>query len=115
MSQILGMEKRKFLFLSKGVLSIESISHVINNLIRFIGMTPARKARIDKYPYHGGGGEGYTGFFPLKESYIIVDAYSDLNHTEILLSTCKPDRLMAGAVVSFLDKEVGPTRFIGTL
>lgn len=115
MSQILGMEKRKFLFLCYGKLSIEDASHVIINLIRFIGMTPAREPRFDIYPYKGRGGIGYTGFFPLMESYILVDVYTELNQIEILLSTCKPNQTMPCCIVSFLEKEIGHTNFIGTL
>lgn len=115
MAQTLGMEKRKLLFVAQGVLSEETVAHAINNLIYFIGMTPARECRIDTYPYKDGGGVGYTGFFPLMESYIMVDAYTELGHTEILLSTCKPHRADPFAIKSLLGKLIGPTEFIGTL
>lgn len=115
MSQTLGMEKRKFLFLCSGKLPIGEVSHVITNLIRFIGMTPAREPRLDVYPYKERGGVGYTGFFPLMESYILVDVYTELEQIEILLSTCKPDRTVPRCIVSFLEKGIGPTKFIGTL
>jgi hypothetical protein len=115
MSQTLGLEKRKFLFSCSGMLSIEEASHIITNLIKFIGMTPAREPRFDEYPYLKRGGVGYTGFFPLMESYIVVDAYTELNQIEILLSTCKPDRMVPCCIISFLEKEIGITKFIGTL
>lgn len=115
MSQTLGMEKRKLLFVAQGVVSTVSIVQVINNLICFVGMTPARECRIDTYPYKEKGGCGYTGYFPLMESYIMVDAYTDLDHTEILLSTCKPHRADPFAIKSLLTKLIGPTEFIGTL
>lgn len=115
MSQVLGLEKRKFLFVCQGVLDQAKISHEMNCLICFIGMTPARDCRIDEYPYKGKGGRGYTGFFPLMESYLMVDVYTDLNQTEILLSTCKPERLIPSAVTSLLSKLIGPTQFIGTI
>ena len=115
MSQILGFQKRKFIFLSIGIIEKQMIGVVIKNLIELIGMTPARTGRIDEYPYLGGGGEGYTGFFPLMESYVIVDTYIELNQTEILLSTCKPDRMSISTIIEFLDKAVGPTSCVGTL
>lgn len=115
MSKSLGLEKRKFLFVCNKSVSKNSIAHIIETLIKFIGMTPARKPRIDEYPYKDGGGVGYTGFFPLMESYIMVDAYTELEQTEILLSTCKPNRTNPFAIVTLLSKLIGPTNFVGTI
>jgi len=115
MAKILGMEKRKFLLVCNKAISIHNINELGVYLINFIGMTPARKARVDKYPYKGKGGIGYTAFFPLTESYIVFDVYTELNQTEILLSTCKPDIIHSGALLQFLNREFGPSRFIGTL
>ncbi len=115
MNQTLGTEKRKFLFLCKGVVSIDNIVSRINAFIFHIGMTPAREPRIDEYPYKNMGGIGYTGFFPLTESYVMVDVYIELDQTEILLSTCKPDRLDVSSVLDFLTKQIGVTTFVGTI
>jgi len=116
MAQLLGLEKRKFLFLCESYIPRANIIETVKRLIDFIGMTPARTPRIkDKYPYKGRGGIGYTSFHPLMESYIVVDAYKDLNHMEILLSTCKPDRAHPSAIICFMNREFGPTKFIGTL
>lgn len=84
-------------------------------IIANIGMTPARTGRIDEYPYRKGGGCGYTAFFPLMESYLIMDAYSDLNETEVLISTCVPDRLHPDDVTYLLSKLIGPTVYRGSL
>lgn len=108
-------DKRKFLFSCKGVLQKDKANQAILELIKLVGMTPARSARIDDYPFEGGGGEGYTGFFPLTESYIMVDMYSDLMETEILISTCKPERLVPYLVIVWLTKNIGPCEFKGTL
>jgi hypothetical protein len=70
-------------------------------------MSPARRGRIDIYPYRGGGGIGFTGFFPLKESYLIIDVYSDISEVEILLSTCKPERLDLPKLRNFLLCQIG--------
>ena len=109
MTQILGSQKEKFLFTCQGVISPGQMREVALKVIRFAGMTPAREHPIDFYPYEGGGGEGYTLFQPLMESYLIADVYTDLNETEVLISTCKPDRLHLEALISFLSKEIGPT------
>ena len=115
MSQTLGSTKRKFVFSCEGIISTHLAHLFAESFIELAGMTSARKGRIDHYPYKGGGGEGYTGFFPLMESFLILDVYIDLNHTEILLSTCKPDRFPLEAIINFLNKKVGSTRLIGAL
>lgn len=108
MAEILGTRKTKYVITCQGVVSQEAAPEFARKLINLCGMTPARPGRIDAYPYEGGGGKGYTGFFPLKESYLIMDVYDDLNETEILLSTCKPERISRGTLMSFIIKEIGP-------
>ena len=115
MTQTLGTHKKKFLFSCRGVVPQVKLPAVAKNIINFIGMSAARPGRIDAYPYENGGGIGYTGFFPLKESYIIMDAYSDLNETEVLISTCVPDRMDPELVSVYLSKLIGPTIYRGSL
>lgn len=112
---VLGTHKQKFVFSCRGVVPKDDLAYAAKNIIGFIGMSQARPGRIDDYPYRNGGGIGYTGFFPLMESYLIMDAYSDLNETEVLISTCVPDRLQPEAVTSFLSKLIGPTIYRGSL
>lgn len=78
-------------------------------------MNPARPGRIDHYPYNGGGGEGYTAFYPLMESYLIVDVYTDLHEIEILLSTCCPERLNLDALCNYLTCQLGEVRGVKTI
>lgn len=73
-------------------------------------MSPARTYRVDTYPYQGGGGQGFTLFQPLKESYAIADVYYDLTETEILISTCKPERMNIEAVIMIMTTEIGPIK-----
>jgi hypothetical protein len=105
----LGDNKAKFLFTCRGWIPPAEMRIVALRLIRIIGMTPARSHLVDSYPYQGGGGDGYTLFQPLMESYLVVDVYYDLNETELLISTCMPDRLEVDVVKSFLDEEIGQT------
>jgi hypothetical protein len=112
---VLGSHKRKFLFSCAGVLSASDVDDFAKLFIKIAGMTPARPGRIDSYPYKGGGGEGFTGYFPLMESYLVVDVYIDLNETEVLLSTCKPDRINLNALVNCLSCRVGQVKEVGTL
>jgi S-adenosylmethionine/arginine decarboxylase-like enzyme len=96
-------------------LSATSVNEFAGEFIKLAGMTSARAGRIDKYPYNNGGGEGFTGFFPLVESYLMIDVYTDINETEILLSTCKPERINVDTLRNYLVCQVGPIKEIGTL
>jgi hypothetical protein len=105
----LGDNKAKFLFTCQGWVPPAEMRALAIKLVELIGMTPARSHPLDDYPYRGGGGDGYTLFQPLMESYLVVDVYYDLNETELLISTCMPDRLEVDVVKSFLDERIGQT------
>jgi hypothetical protein len=106
----LGDNKVKFLFSSQGYLAPADMRRVSLELIERIGMTPARSHPVDDYPLPNGlGGQGYTLFQPLTESYLVVDVYYDKNETELLISTCMPERLMVDVVKSYLGEQIGPT------
>lgn len=105
----LGENKSKFLFVSQGWVAPMEMRRLALQLIKLIGMTPARNHLVDDYPFQGGGGDGYTLFQPLMESYLVVDVYYDQNETEILISTCIPERLNLAVVLDFLGEEIGPT------
>jgi hypothetical protein len=113
--EVLGTYNKKFLFVCRGVIPQENLPYAAQNIIAFVAMTPAREGRIDEYPYKRGGGAGYTGWFPLMESYLVMDAYTDLGKTELLISTCKPERLDPLAVATYLSKLIGPTEYRGSL
>lgn len=112
---VLGSHKQKFVFSCRGIVPRDRLAQAAKTIIALIGMTAARPGRIDDYPYQNGGGAGCTGFFPLMESYLIIDSYSDLNETEILISTCVPERLKMDTVTAFLSKFIGPTVYRGSL
>ena len=132
-TEVLGETRMKFVFVSQGVVPRGQIRRVARNVINFVGMTPARRGRIDGYPFEsrwwkricnwftgwhsGGGGKGYSGFFPLVESWLLWDDYRNLERgeTEITISTCKPERLDPIAVCALLSKEIGPTEFLGAI
>lgn len=115
MTQTLGTHKQKFVFSCRGVVPMADLPGIAKTIIKSIGMTAARAGRIDSYPYRNGGGVGYSGFFPLMESYLIIDAYSDLDETEVLISTCVPDRMEPEGVTYLLSKLIGPAIYRGSL
>lgn len=110
----LGDQKAKFLFTCEGFLVPRDMRTTALDLVKSIGMRPARRHPVDDYPYDdgqgNGGGYGFTLFQPLMESYLVIDVYYDRSETEILISTCMPDRLNVDEVVEFLTTRIGPTR-----
>ncbi len=109
---MLGQVKAKFVWVSKGILPAQMMMVVAERIIKAAGMTLARDGRVDWYPYKGGGGKGYTLYQPLMESYLIADVYTDLGETEILLSTCKPERIDLDQIHGILENNVGQTERI---
>ncbi len=105
METVLGSEKVKFLFVCRGAPSPKEMYHIATAVITCAGMTAARKGRIERYPYRGKGGKGYTLWRPLMESYLVADVYTDLNETEILISTCKPERIDEAAWTALLGRK----------
>ena len=133
-TEVQGNTRMKFVFVSQGTVPRRQIRRVARNVINFVGMTPARRGRIDGYPYEsrlwrkiwnwfsgfksGTGGNGYSGFFPLTESWLLWDDYrniGELGETEITISTSKPERLIPEAVCALLSKEIGPTDYLGSI
>ncbi len=105
---VLGTCKKKFEYSCQGVLSPKAMWEAVQKIIVLARMTPARKGRLDRYPFNGGGGKGFTIYQPLTESWCIADVYRDLNRSDIELSTCKPERIDEPALIAFLSKEIGP-------
>ena len=104
--------KRLHQWCCHGVLSPESASSVLLQVINFIGMQPGRKCRIDRYPFRKKGGKGYTLYQPLTDSYITADAYEEdingepVNQTVVILASCKDyDPVTVGLLLS---KLIGP-------
>jgi len=106
----IGDRKSKYIFHCQGWVPPAEMRTVARELVKVMGMTPARSHPVDDYPMPDGtGGHGYTLFQPLTESYLVVDVYYDLNETDILVSTCKPDRMSMDAIKAFLSGRIGPT------
>lgn len=110
----LGENKEKYLFTCRGWLPPAEMRRVLLQLIELIGMRKARSHPHDDYPYDDGevvgGGDGFTLYQPLMESYAVVDVYYDSHESEVLVSTCKPERLAVDKVINFLSRKVGPTK-----
>ena len=105
---MIGTHKQQVTWGVEGLIDRNRLTSFAHQFISEAGMTPARPGRIDDYPFNGGGGNGYTGYFPLMESFLIFDCYTDQNRTEILLSTCKPDRLQHNLLGDMISDAIGP-------
>lgn len=105
---MLGEHKKKFVFVAYGSPGPSEMVSIVHAIIKAAGMTLARGFRVDMYPYHEKGGEGYTFFQPLCESYCVADVYYDLNETEVLISTCKPERMDTAKILEIMEIMIGP-------
>jgi len=112
---MIGNTKKKYLFVAKGTLNEGRAFVFAREIIEAAGMTPARQGRIDPYPYLGHGGIGWTGYFPLVESYLMIDVYADYDYTEILLSTCKPERVRVSSLEELIADRIGPIVHMETI
>ena len=106
----LGTHKKKYCFAARGILGPDDLISIIYQIIKVCGMTPARGCRVDTYPYLEKGGIGFTVYQPLMESYLVADVYTDLNETEILISTCKPKRMRPQSVLQIMNDQIGPSQ-----
>lgn len=110
MQTVLGTHKRKFVFSVMGTLPENMAEDFAKEFIKRAGMNPARRGRIDRYPYRGGGGVGWTGYFPLMQSWMMIDVYDEINETEITLSTCCPDRVNLDVLENYIKCQLGPLK-----
>jgi len=128
-TESLGAHKKDFKFVALGVVPAGEMAALALEIVTLAGMTPARRRRISRYPYPGrggkgwalwllwlitgskwgwGGGQGYTLFQDLMESYLVADVYTDIGQTEITLSTCKPERVQEWEIIAYLSVNLGP-------
>lgn len=107
MTQTLGQEKLVYGWTCQGAPGPREGYRVALQIVASAGMTSARRARIDRYPYNGGGGRGYTLYQPLMESYLVIDVYSEIEETKITLATCMPERLHPDIVKDLLSRLIG--------
>ena len=73
----------------KGRLTEDVCVNVIDRIIDKIGMTKAPGWTINRYPVNGKGGEGFTIFQPITESFIALDVYDALFGGYLVICSCK--------------------------
>lgn len=62
---------------------------LVNKIIEILGMHKAHKPVYYKYPFNGGGGEGFTYIQPITESYIAFDSWPALGGAYLVICSCK--------------------------
>lgn len=77
-------------FSIKGDFSDENVCFkLVDQIIENIGMTKAPGCSAYKYPVNGKGGNGYTFFQPMTESFVCVDAWPDFGGAYLVIASCK--------------------------
>jgi hypothetical protein len=74
----------------KGVISQEDILKLSNAIIKTIGMTSMPGALLCTYPFDSKGGNGFTFFQALTESFMAFDVWDDFHGAYLFIASCKP-------------------------
>ena len=52
-------------------------------------MTPAPGATLCRYPVEGKGGVGFSLFFPITESFVVIDAWPEIGGLYLFVCSCR--------------------------
>jgi hypothetical protein len=74
----------------------------VEDLVEAIGMTPAPGCSLCRYPVDNKGGNGYTLFQPITESFIAFDSWPDLKGAYLVICSCA--RFSIRALFDVLEK-----------
>ena len=75
-------------FSIRGDISLAFCSELTDRIIKTSGMTPAYAPALYSYPVEGKGGEGFTYFQPITESFICWDVYPRLKGGYLVICSC---------------------------
>lgn len=92
-------------FSVRGDLSLAFCSELTDRIIETIGMTPAYAPETYRYPLEGKGGEGFTYFQSITESFICWDVYPKLGGGYLFIASCK--NFNAQGLIDEIKKYVG--------
>jgi hypothetical protein len=97
-------------FRVRAVLPAAECAEKLQKAVRFVKMTPMPEyLSTILFPLADGqGGQGYTIFLPLVESYIVADAWPEMGHIFISLASCRPFNARSLAIM--LRREFGPVK-----
>lgn len=107
--EVLGEKLYITILKLQGVLPPEEMAKTLEEVVSLAGMrTGGLKAKIWTYPLDtfGTGGIGSTIVQPLVESFLISDDWQDLNHTFIILASCR--QYSTQEIILYLAKRIGP-------
>jgi len=76
-------------FSLKGQITKEVVLKLVEALIKSVGMTPMPGALLCSYPFDSKGGNGFTFFQALTESFIAVDVWDDFHGAYLFIASCK--------------------------
>jgi hypothetical protein len=73
----------------KGELTQERCDALVEGIIAAVGLQCIPGRILYKYPYDGGGGNGFTMIQPITESFVAIDQWEDHNGGYLILCSCK--------------------------
>jgi hypothetical protein len=76
-------------FSLRGKISKEDVIKITEDLIKTIGMTPMPGALLCSYPFDSKGGNGFTFFQALTESFMAIDVWDDFEGAYLFIASCK--------------------------
>ena len=85
-----GSELNICSFSVRGKIGKGDVVHLSDEIIKAIKMTPMPGALLCSYPFDSKGGNGFTFFQALTESFLAVDAWDDLCGAYIFIASCNP-------------------------
>lgn len=74
----------------KGNLTEKAVSELTERIINRIGMNTAYPAMTYRYPLAGKGGNGFTFFQTITQSFICWDVYPDIGGGYVVICSCEP-------------------------
>jgi hypothetical protein len=72
-----------------GKITKHGIIRITEEIIKSVGLSPARGAMFCNYPINGKGGFGFTYFKAITESFIAWDVWPKLNGAYLIICSCK--------------------------
>lgn len=85
----LGREMFSRAIVVRGCLTLTKWRAFLASCAKSMGMTPAGKAAVWRYPVDGKGGNGYTIMQPITESFIALDTWPDHDGAYLFIASCR--------------------------
>jgi hypothetical protein len=86
----LGREMHSRAIVLRGRMPVTRWRRFLVKCAEAMGMTPAGKPAIWKYPTEGGkGGSGHTICLPITDSFLVIDEWPDFDGAYLFINSCR--------------------------